>query len=97
MAPARRMRKSCASSERSAAAASGTLPCCRTGGRPAPRTRNQRPWLAAAAAAVMLVGGGVDPRRSARAGWSVSSLSGVPSVDGRAVTAKARMAAANGS
>ena len=49
------------------------------------------PWLAAAAALVLLVGGVSITLMLRSADWSVSSLSGAPAVDGRAVTTRARM------
>jgi ferric-dicitrate binding protein FerR (iron transport regulator) len=62
--------------------------------REAGRRRVRRisaPWLAAAAALVLLVGGGSITLLLRRADWSVSSVSGAPAVDGRAVTTRARM------
>lgn len=70
----------------------GTLPSLpnRDTGRRRAR-RLSAPWLAAAAALVLLVGGVSITLFLRRADWSVSSLSGAPAVDGRAVTTRARM------
>jgi hypothetical protein len=70
----------------------GTLPPLpnRQAGRRPARWRSA-PWLAAAAALVLLIGGVSITLLLRRADWSVSSLSGAPAVDGRAVTTRARM------
>ena len=49
------------------------------------------PWLAAAAALVLVAGGAWFIAGFRGGAWSVSSLSGAPALDGRAVTSQARM------
>lgn len=58
-----------------------------------PRTLGARmwPWLAAAAVLVLLAGGITFVLMLRSAAWSVSSVAGAPSVDGRTVTSRARM------
>ncbi len=50
-----------------------------------------RPWLAAAAAVILMVTAGWFAATFASSSWGVSSVTGIPSVDGRAVSGKTRL------
>ena len=70
----------------------GSLPPLPSRDTPRRTTRwTSAPWLAAAAALVLVVGGVSLAMLLRTAAWSVSSLSGAPAVEGRAVTTRARM------